>query len=123
METGIQKLNFKPGGFNGLALGNQLMEMLRLVSIMQKYLILIKIALLREIWKLLLLLSPPSRENFIYIAKLTEQAECYQELVDVMKNVAKLNIELTVEERNILSVGYKNVAGSRRASRRMLSSI
>ena len=40
-----------------------------------------------------------------------------------MKNVAKLNVELTVEERNLLSVGYKNVVGARRASWRILSSI
>ncbi|KAK1439640.1 hypothetical protein QVD17_05460 [Tagetes erecta] len=63
------------------------------------------------------------RENFIYIAKLAEQAERYDEMVDAMKKVAKLNIELTVEERNLLSVGYKNVVGSRRASWRILSSI
>lgn len=40
-----------------------------------------------------------------------------------MKNVAQLNVELTVEERNLLSVGYKNVVGARRASWRILSSI
>lgn len=40
-----------------------------------------------------------------------------------MKKVAKLDVELTVEERNLLSVGYKNVVGSRRASWRILSSI
>lgn len=40
-----------------------------------------------------------------------------------MKNVAKLNEELTVEERNLLSVGYKNVIGARRAAWRILSSI
>lgn len=40
-----------------------------------------------------------------------------------MKNVAKLNVELTVEERNLLSVGYKNIVGARRASWRILSSI
>jgi len=45
------------------------------------------------------------------------------EMVDAMKNVAKLNVELTVEERNLLSVGYKNVVGARRASWRILSSI
>ncbi|KAK7290380.1 hypothetical protein RIF29_04764 [Crotalaria pallida] len=63
------------------------------------------------------------RENFIYVAKLAEQAERYEEMVDAMKNVAKLNVELTVEERNLLSVGYKNVVGARRASWRILSSI
>ncbi|KAJ7196721.1 hypothetical protein O6H91_Y507000 [Diphasiastrum complanatum] len=40
-----------------------------------------------------------------------------------MKKVAKLDVELTVEERNLLSVGYKNVIGARRASWRIMSSI
>lgn len=44
-------------------------------------------------------------------------------MVDSMKKVANLDVELTVEERNLLSVGYKNVIGSRRASWRILSSI
>ena len=44
-------------------------------------------------------------------------------MVEAMKNVANLNVELTVEERNLLSVGYKNVIGARRASWRILSSI
>ena len=30
-----------------------------------------------------------------------------------MKNVASLDMELTVEERNLLSVAYKNVIGRR----------
>jgi 14-3-3 protein epsilon len=44
-------------------------------------------------------------------------------MVDSMKKVAKLDVELTVEERNLLSVGYKNVIGARRASWRIMSSI
>ncbi|KAK4777414.1 hypothetical protein SAY87_017601 [Trapa incisa] len=44
-------------------------------------------------------------------------------MVEAMKSVAKLNFELTVEERNLLSVGFKNVVGARRASWRILSSI
>ncbi|KAJ4982190.1 hypothetical protein NE237_033027 [Protea cynaroides] len=67
--------------------------------------------------------SSKERENYVYIAKLAEQAERYDEMVDFMKNVAKLDVELTVEERNLLSVGYKNVIGARRASWRILSSI
>ncbi|CAH9079799.1 unnamed protein product [Cuscuta europaea] len=63
------------------------------------------------------------RENFVYVAKLAEQAERYDEMVDAMKSVAKIGVELTVEERNLLSVGYKNVVGARRASWRILSSI
>lgn len=45
------------------------------------------------------------------------------EMVESMTKVAKLDVELTVEERNLLSVGYKNVIGARRASWRILSSI
>ncbi|CAI0557957.1 unnamed protein product [Linum tenue] len=63
------------------------------------------------------------RDSCVYTAKLAEQAERYEEMVDAMKKLASLNVELTVEERNLLSVGYKNVIGARRASWRILSSI
>lgn len=45
------------------------------------------------------------------------------EMVDSMKKLANFDVDLTVEERNLLSVGYKNVIGARRASWRILSSI
>ncbi|PWA51546.1 hypothetical protein CTI12_AA443190 [Artemisia annua] len=67
--------------------------------------------------------SEKERENHVYMAKLAEQAERYEEMVESMKGVAKLDVELTVEERNLLSVGYKNVIGARRASWRIMSSI
>lgn len=63
------------------------------------------------------------REDCVYQAKLAEQAERYDEMVSSMKKVAQQDIELTVEERNLLSVAYKNVIGARRASWRILSSI
>ena len=37
-----------------------------------------------------------------------------------MKVVARMPTELSVEERNLLSVAYKNVIGSRRASWRVV---
>jgi len=59
------------------------------------------------------------------MAKLAEQAERYEEMVEYMEKVAKtVDVEeLTVEERNLLSVAYKNVIGARRASCRIISSI
>ena len=45
------------------------------------------------------------------------------EMVEEMRKVAALNTELSVEERNLLSVAYKNVIGARRASWRIVSSI
>jgi len=64
-----------------------------------------------------------TREQNVYMAKLAEQAERYDEMVEAMKKVANLDVELTVEERNLLSVAYKNVIGARRASWRIISSI
>ncbi|KAL4937504.1 14-3-3 protein-domain-containing protein, partial [Aspergillus oleicola] len=62
-------------------------------------------------------------EDAVYLAKLAEQAERYEEMVENMKVVAASDVELTVEERNLLSVAYKNVIGARRASWRIVTSI
>lgn len=45
------------------------------------------------------------------------------EMVEEMKKVAKECGKLSIEERNLLSVAYKNVIGARRASWRVLSSL
>ena len=44
-------------------------------------------------------------------------------MVENMKIVASKDNDLTVEERNLLSVAYKNVIGARRASWRIVTSI
>nr|TKR91183.1 14-3-3 brain family protein [Populus alba] len=43
--------------------------------------------------------------------------------VGSLKYIAKLDVELTTEERNLLRIGCKNVMGARRESWRTLSSI
>ncbi|KAF4662167.1 hypothetical protein FOZ61_002677 [Perkinsus olseni] len=63
------------------------------------------------------------REKNVYLSKLAEQAERYDEMASFMKAVAETNAELSVEERNLLSVAYKNAVGSRRASWRIVSSV
>merc|ERR1711907_510089 len=60
-----------------------------------------------------------NREQALYMAKLAEQAERYEDMVKYMKRIVKLGIkadELTVEERNLLSVGYKNMMSVRRTA-------
>ncbi|CAL5385814.1 unnamed protein product [Camellia sinensis] len=67
-----------------------------------------------------------TREQYVYVAKLAEQAERYEEMVNFMEKLvlgATPAGELTVEERNLLSVAYKNVIGSLRAAWRIVSSI
>ena len=57
-----------------------------------------------------------SPSSFFTIATLTE-------MVKEMKEVATNYSDLTVEERNLLSVAYKNVIGARRASWRIIQSL
>ncbi|KAL8225475.1 hypothetical protein R6Q57_018032 [Mikania cordata] len=67
-----------------------------------------------------------TREQYVYLAKLAEQAERYEEMVKFMEKLVvglTPSSELTVEERNLLSVAYKNVIGSLRAAWRIVSSI
>ena len=64
------------------------------------------------------------RESLVYMAKLAEQAERYDEMVEHMKLVVnQASEDLSLEERNLLSVAYKNVVGARRASLRIIGSI
>jgi 14-3-3 protein epsilon len=63
------------------------------------------------------------RATNVYQAKLAEQAERYDDMVESMKKVANMGTDLKVDERNLLSVAYKNVIGARRASWRVLTSI
>merc|ERR1719219_1801952 len=59
----------------------------------------------------------------VYFAKLAEQAERYDEMAGYMESVGSVADELSVEERNLLSVAYKNAVGSRRAAWRIITSV
>jgi 14-3-3 protein beta/theta/zeta len=63
------------------------------------------------------------REDIVAQAKLAEQAERYDDMASSMKKVTEMDTELSNEERNLLSVAYKNVVGARRSSWRVISSI
>merc|ERR1712113_550007 len=72
-----------------------------------------------------LLAAMASRDKNVYFAKLAEQAERYDEMADHMDAVGKAQgqDEMSVEERNLLSVAYKNAVGSRRAAWRIITSV
>ena len=57
------------------------------------------------------------------MAKITEQTERFEDMLEAMNHVVSANADLSVEERNLLSVAYKNTIGSRRTAWRALSSI
>lgn len=88
-------------------------------------------------------MSKHTRDELLYLAKLAEQCERYDgkyfidsalsctnnwsvcvEMVEYTQSFAQAGEqEMILEERNILSVAFKNVVGTRRAAWRVLSSI
>jgi len=57
------------------------------------------------------------------MAKVSEQTERFEDMLHYMKQVVQQQNELSVEERNLLSVAYKNSVGSRRTAWRALEAI
>lgn len=54
------------------------------------------------------------KSDLVQKAKLAEQAERYDDMAAAMKAVTEQNTELSNEERNLLSVAYKNVLNTKR---------
>jgi 14-3-3 protein epsilon len=64
------------------------------------------------------------RDDNIFMAKICEQTERFEDMVEYMKAVATEGNEgLSIEERNLLSVAYKNAIGPHRTAWRAISSI
>jgi len=57
------------------------------------------------------------------MARLAEQAERYEDMVEYMKRVALMPGELSLEERNLLSVAYKNAVSARRSAWRSINAM
>ncbi|XP_073319215.1 14-3-3 protein beta/alpha-1-like [Pagrus major] len=65
-----------------------------------------------------------NKGDLIEKAKMAEQAERYEDMARLMKQCTEeCEEELSNEERNLLSVAYKNVVGAKRSSWRVLSSM
>ncbi|KAM9309280.1 14-3-3 protein zeta/delta-like [Pholidichthys leucotaenia] len=63
------------------------------------------------------------RECCVCQAKLAEQMERYDDMASLMKKVTQMGAELSNEERNLLSVAFKNKVGARRSAWRVVSCI
>lgn len=57
------------------------------------------------------------------MARMSEQAERYEDMVTYMSRVANMGSELSLEERNLLSVAFKNSVGARRQAFRSIASM
>jgi hypothetical protein len=62
-------------------------------------------------------------EEGVFLAKVAEQAERYDDMLLFLKPVLKKAGELTTEERNLVSVAYKNISGGKRTAWRALTAI
>ena len=84
--------------------------------------------------------TPESREDYIYFARLSEQAERYEDMIKYMKQAANVSTiypesiytqflcvqydqDLSNDERNLLSVAYKNSVKTRRDAWRTIQAI
>jgi len=63
------------------------------------------------------------RKDLSFMARVAETAERYDDMCQFMRELVNStkDSDLTVEERNLLSVAYKNVIGTRRAAWRTLN--
>ncbi|KAG0709596.1 14-3-3 domain-containing protein [Suillus ampliporus] len=64
-----------------------------------------------------------SRDEYLLLAKVAEEAERYEDLVAQIKGLTQTYGALTIEERNLLSVAYKNITNSLRSSWRVVDSL
>jgi len=59
--------------------------------------------------------------ELVFKMKLSEQAERYKDMVKYAKELVEIKQDMNDEQRNLISVAYKNVIGVRRAACRSLS--
>jgi len=64
-------------------------------------------------------------EEKIFLARVAEQAERFDDMVSYLEEAIKLKSgeDFTIDERNLLSVGFKNLIGSQRGAIRTIGAI
>jgi len=64
-----------------------------------------------------------TRDENIFMARLAEKAERYEDMVEYMKRVASMGAEFKDEERNLLSTAFKMAVGARRTAWRAINTL
>lgn len=62
-----------------------------------------------------------TRSDYVYMAKIAEKAERYEDMVHYTTKVAEMYQPLSFDERNLLSVAFKNSVGVRRMAWRVIN--
>ncbi len=63
-------------------------------------------------------------EEKIFMARVAEQAERFDDMVEFLRPILnEKGGDFTVEERNLLSVGFKNLIGGKRTAIRTIAAI
>lgn len=69
----------------------------------------------------------PKKSDLVYMARIAEKADRFNEMKEFMREVASTPdpetglVDLTSDERNLLSIAYKNVVNNKRVSWRILN--
>ncbi|XP_002730567.1 14-3-3 protein zeta-like [Saccoglossus kowalevskii] len=63
------------------------------------------------------------RASLVLRARIAEQAERYDDMAASMKTLTESDVDLLENERNLLSIAYKNMIGTRRNAWRVISTI
>jgi 14-3-3 protein epsilon len=67
--------------------------------------------------------TPPVDEN-IFLARVAEQAERFDDMVTYLEAVLDIKgADVTSDERNLISVAFKNLISSKRAACRTIAAI
>ncbi|KAJ3003249.1 hypothetical protein NUW54_g5397 [Trametes sanguinea] len=65
-----------------------------------------------------------SRLDRLYLAKVADQAERYEDVIIQLKDIINTcGAQLTIDERNLLSIAYKNLTANLRSSWRTIDTL
>ena len=68
--------------------------------------------------------TPNNVEEKIFLARVAEQAERFEDMVDQLEKVMmEKGADVSSDERNLLSVAFKNLISSKRAACRTIAAI